>query len=400
MNERLELPATRMFFLDWVRILAFFLLILYHVGMVYVTWDWHTKSPAASDAVEPFMMLSSPWRLSLLFFVSGVALSFLLARMAPGRLARRRSARLLVPLVFGMLVIVPAQPYVEVVEKLGYAGGPLEFMRLYLSAYDGFCREDCLILPTWNHLWFVAYLWVYTVAACALAALLGPRIDAVTRIAGRLLAGWGVIWVPVAVLGLARLTLAPHFEQTHALVDDWYSHAAYFTVFLLGAVVARLPAFWERVEALRWYALALALGSWAILIPWFAAYGLLPVELAERIRLVARVLWVVCGWCAIVAVCGFGRRHLQFDNPARRYLNEAVFPVYIAHQTLIVVLAHAFQPLKLAPGLEALLLVILTVVLSFGIFEAVRRMPLLRPVFGLAPVHPRAMAQCAVPSAA
>ena len=59
--------------LDWVRILAFGLLIFYHVGMYYVTWGWHVKSPFASHAIEPLMMLSSPWRLSLLFFVSGCA---------------------------------------------------------------------------------------------------------------------------------------------------------------------------------------------------------------------------------------------------------------------------------------------------------------------------------------
>ena len=52
----------RLYFLDWVRIIAFFILILYHTGMYYVTWDWHVKSPFASGLLEPFMWLSSPWR--------------------------------------------------------------------------------------------------------------------------------------------------------------------------------------------------------------------------------------------------------------------------------------------------------------------------------------------------
>jgi glucan biosynthesis protein C len=65
--------GQRRYDLDWVRIGAFMLLILYHVGMYYVDWDWHVKSPHASAAIEPLMMLTSPWRLSLLFLVSGVA---------------------------------------------------------------------------------------------------------------------------------------------------------------------------------------------------------------------------------------------------------------------------------------------------------------------------------------
>src|SRR5688500_5149417 len=101
----------RLFFLDWLRIGAFGLLILYHVGMYYVSWDWHVKSPSATSALAPFMMLSSPWRLSLLFLVSGAATSMMLMRGASGSLLRGRTKRLLLPLVCGMVLIVPPQPY-------------------------------------------------------------------------------------------------------------------------------------------------------------------------------------------------------------------------------------------------------------------------------------------------
>src|SRR5262249_10090149 len=75
--------GERRYDLDWVRIGAFILLIFYHVGMYYVTWDWHVKSPYSSHAVEPLMMLTQPWRLSLLFLVSGVATAYLLERQGP-----------------------------------------------------------------------------------------------------------------------------------------------------------------------------------------------------------------------------------------------------------------------------------------------------------------------------
>ena len=126
--------------LDWVRVAAFFLLVLYHTGMYYVTWDWHVKSPHASDALEPFMVSSSPWRLSLLFLVSGTATAFLFRkRAAAGKgFLGQRSWRLLVPLVFGMLVIVTPQSYYEVVEQLpgGYHDGYLAFWGRYLHAVN------------------------------------------------------------------------------------------------------------------------------------------------------------------------------------------------------------------------------------------------------------------------
>ena len=144
--------------------------MLYHVGMYYVSWDWHVKSPHAGTALEPFMRALSPWRMDLLFLISGVATAFMLR---PGgasvALLGLRARRLLLPLAFGMLVIVPPQSYFEVVQRYGYAGSFLEFMRLYLGGYGGFCGAagsgSCLILPTWNHLWFLPYLFVYTLAA-------------------------------------------------------------------------------------------------------------------------------------------------------------------------------------------------------------------------------------------
>ncbi|MBB3221544.1 acyltransferase family protein [Pseudoduganella umbonata] len=379
---------NRLYFLDWLRILAFFLLVLYHTGMYYVTWDWHVKSPHAGGAIEPLMLLSSPWRMSLLFLVSGVASGFLLRKLtAPAPLrgfVRERSARLLVPLLFGMLVIVPPQPYFEVVEKLRYAGSYGDFMALYLQAYGDFCKDgECLTLPTWNHLWYLPYVWTYTLVLAALAAAAGHgALDRAGRQAGLLLAGWKAIVVPVALLALVRILLKPHFEETHALVDDWFNHATYLPLFLAGAVLSGQPGFWRELERLRFAALGIALACWAALV----GYHWQP-EALQVWPVAARIVWAACQWCAIVAACGFARRHLSADGPARRYLAQAVFPVYILHQTLIVCFARLLRGAALPPVTEGIVLVVLTVTASFAIFEAVRRTPvlgpLLRPLFGL-----------------
>jgi surface polysaccharide O-acyltransferase-like enzyme len=379
-------PAARLYFLDWVRILAFFLLIAYHVGMYYVSWDWHVKSPAASTALEPFMMLSSPWRLSLLFLVSGVASSFMLGRESVRRFVGQRTVRLLVPLVFGMLVVVPPQPYLEVVEKVAYAGSYPDFMRLYLTGYHGFCRNgSCLTLPTWNHLWFVPYLWCYTLGLAALVALLGKRFDALAARIGQLLRGWRIVAIPAAVMACMRILLASRFPENHALAGDWYNHANYFFLFTLGALLARVPQFWPRLAMLRWWCLAIAAAGWSAVVVWWALPdNAIAAGEVEAWRLVMRTVYATLAWCAICAACGFAHRHLNRDNAARRYLTEAVFPVYIAHQTLIVVLAHALKPAHLAPGVEAVVLIVLAATGSFATFELVRRVPLLRPLFGLA----------------
>lgn len=379
--------TPRLLFLDWLRILAFFVLVLYHVGMYYVSWDWHVKSDLAGPGLEPFMLLSAPWRLGLLFLIGGVAAATALRRLGAATFLRRRSLRLLLPLLFGVLVVVPPQSYFEVVEDVGFDGGYLRFMALYLRGYGGFCDHDgCLFMPTWNHLWFVPYLWAYSCVLVLLAAGAGERLARLAGLVAAQLQGWRLIVLPAACLALARVTLLRRFGETHMFVDDWFNHATYLFLFLLGALLAHAPQCWPRFTALRWQALGLAASGWAAIVVWRALLraGAPGVDLDTQFAPMAAV-YATTAWSAIVAACGFAARHLERDGPARRYLVAAVFPVYIVHQTLIVVLAHSFKPARLAPGVEGLLLTVLTLALSFAVFELVRRVRLLRPLFGLPP---------------
>ena len=132
-------PCRRLFFLDWLRILAFGALIVYHVGMYYVTWNFHLKSPFASHTLEPWMRLTEPWRMSLIFMISGAAIALMLRRAPPLPLLRQRSRRLLLPLLAGVLVVVPPQAYLEVMQKFTYTGSYLDFLKLYFTHYQGFC---------------------------------------------------------------------------------------------------------------------------------------------------------------------------------------------------------------------------------------------------------------------
>jgi len=397
-------PASsqRLYFLDWLRIGAFALLVLYHVGMYYVSWPWHVKSPDASSALEPFMRLSSPWRLSLLFLISGAATSFMLMRDgASARWLGMRSKRLLLPLLVGMAVIVPPQSYFEVVQQHGYAGSYVDFMRLYVSGHGGFCKAGagCLILPTWNHLWFVAYLFVYTAALWLLLRAWPQALRTLADALSRGLRGAAKLWLPIAVLALLRVMLIDRHPPSHAMWGDWYLHAIYFGVFLVGAAWARDPGAWQRCAELRWPALGIALAAWAAMIVLPLWLGATPAARGQWSWL-GRVMFAAMQWTAIVAAVGFASVHLNRDHHWRATLVEAVFPVYIAHQTLIILFATLLAPLRWTPAVEGPLLALLTLGASFGVYLAVRRARWLRTAFGLDAARTARMPAARIPAAA
>lgn len=161
----------RHFGMDWLRIGAFALLILYHSGMAFVPWDWHVKASHTVIFASVPMNALNAWRLGLLFVVSGYASAALIARTGGGRgFAWSRTKRLMVPTLVAMAVVIPPQPWVELMVKHGYAQSYFYF---WSRDYFRFGAIDGIDVPTWQHLWFVVYLWVYSLALVGLRGLIG-----------------------------------------------------------------------------------------------------------------------------------------------------------------------------------------------------------------------------------
>lgn len=369
--------------LDWARIGAFGLLILYHVGMFYVPWDWELKSRHPLAWLQIPLDWTNPWRLVLLFIVSGAATRFMTRRLSAGALFKARSERLLLPLVFGVLLIVPPQAYVEAIERCGYHGGYLAFWgRYFVSRHASCCGARCVFQPGWKHLWYVAYLWTYT-AVLSLALALAPTlVGQFERLGRRWLAGGRLLLLPITVLLVVRLALEHFFTPNDDFVDDWYRHAVFFLAFCFGFLFATDQSVWARFMRLRWIALALAIVAYALYAGYDWTYhGHLAPPL---VRAALHPVYAVDQWAWTVAVLGFAHRYLVArDGPIRQYLTDAIFPYYIVHQTAIVVYAHGLRPFELSAAREAFLLIAATALTCALSFEIVRRIPWLRPFFGL-----------------
>lgn len=383
-------PIDRRYDLDWIRVGAFFLLILYHTGMFYVPWEWHVKTPHVVEGLMPFMLLTNPWRLTLLFLVSGAATRFMADKTSVGKLTGARIARLLPPLLFAMFVIVPPQSYYEIVEYLAqHPSAPVgveNFWVRYVTASGHWCgaEGDCLTTPTWNHMWFVAYLLFYTLVLAGMLLVWKRGGELIQQACEYLLNGVGLFAWPILFLGMLRATLYAKYGETHALVGDHYVHAVSFGAFLLGFGLAKSEVLRERLIAVRWLALAVAICAWAgwSMYVWTYRHDT-PVP-SPQLKLLMRFVFATDTWCAIVAILGFGAKHLMNKGgPVLRYLTLGVFPFYLVHQTLIVVMAHHLAKLSLPQGLEGAILVVATFAGCFATYEIVRRIPGVRILFGL-----------------
>lgn len=376
---RTQAPERR-YDLDWLRVIAFGLLILYHIGMFYVTWDWHVKSPHAGPWLEPVMALINPWRLPLLFLISGIALHFAIDKSRLRQFVPHRFVRLLVPIVFGMLVVCAPQAYFELFTK-GETGP--DFWAFY-GQYLDFDMEFSILTPTWNHLWYVVYILVYTLAVAALLPLL-RRLEQPMEVLfgwlGRGERGWRLLLVPTLPFLCYALMLAPHFPSTHAFYNDWANHAELFSIVLIGWFAAKSPAFWAGVQRYLAQAIVLALALSAMLA--LARLNRSMVLGSDALQMLVDALRTLFMWATIIALLGLAQRFLNRDSMVLRFLSEAVFPYYILHQTLIVAVGFWVGGLLLPVWLEAGSIVVATLLGCVVLTEAIKRVPPLRPLFGL-----------------
>lgn len=379
-------PSQRRADLDWIRVGAFGLLILFHISLVYAPWDWHVHSTHTFAWLEEVTVVTGPWRLTLLFLVSGAALRFMSRRHTPGAVLRARMARLMPPLLFGILVLVPPQAWLEAMDKGSWSNSLLAW---WLKEFSPAGLADGVPV---NHLWFVEYIVVYSLAAVALMT----RPSWLAKLEAGLewlLSGWRMLVVPILFFALARQFVFPWFGQTNQLVGDWYNHLTSLGAFLFGFAIASRETIWKTLEDQRWRALIIALVSTPLLM----VVSVHPDGLAFN-GWIKHSLHGIEQWTAIAAILGFGSRHLrQTDGPLLRYLTDAVFPCYLAHQTLLVIAAYIVRPLGLPAALEAVLLLAWTLGGSLLVYELARRSGPLRPLWGLKR-HPRPTPPDAAPA--
>lgn len=376
---------ARRYDIDALRVFAFSLLILYHVGMFYVAeWGWHVKSNYQAEWLQLPMRFTSQWRMSLLFMISGLAVSFIWGKYSAGEFALRRIWRLLVPLLFGMAFIVSAQCYYEALTKGIIETGYLKFMGQYLTFQDfpgeAWAGEE-QIHWTWNHLWYLVYLLFYSMLLIPIAWFIDGRGKFIREKFQRLRGVWLVI-IPVLPLMFYYNFIFPNFPSfTRALIDDWYAHALYGTFFLYGYLVARDPGFWTELLRLRKVLLALAI---VFYILFRMRNSLLPDDASVWQDQMSALIAYLNRWLWVLALFGWGHHLLNRPMKWLPYATEAVYPWYILHQSIIIVVGYNLTKMHLGPVLEPALVLLATIGGCWFLHEfVIRRIRFLRPFFGL-----------------
>jgi glucans biosynthesis protein C len=369
--------ARRIHYIDWLRVLAVLLLLPFHTSRVFNAGEpFYVKSAHLSVVLSYILWFISIWHMPLLFLLAGASSYFALERRRGGQYAIERVKRLLVPFVFGFFVLIPPQTWYGARFNSGYSASYWTYITsgsfLVWNIHDGGDYYGGFGI---GQLWFI--LWLFVISLVALPLLLWGRGErgsrAMSRFA-RMLAKpqWWLLAAFLLLLG-------------RALPDPVGKPPFYFLVFfVLGySIMFEHEAFAATAVRYRWA--ALLFGS--ALSVWWVLTGPLRDSMPDPSFPLAGIalLGELGCWLMLVGMMGFGKRWLDQPSAALSYLSEGSYPVYILHQTVIVVAAFYVVQLSWSGPVQWVLLLAIAVVGTGALYEVVRRVGFLRPMLGMRP---------------
>ena len=367
---------------QWLRVGGMLVVFAIHAAEPFNPWDaWHIVGPERSKWFGEVVFLPAPWIMPLFMVLAGEAAWHALERRSWRAYVRERVMRIALPLVAGILVLVPPQVWLERRFRGEFHGSLLAF---YPHLFDGIYPRGNL---SWHHLWFLAFLFVFAIVTLPLFEWLrGPRgRPLLSRIGALCAAPGGLIWLllPAIAFRVAIPLLLPWAP----LAYDWSNRVLLLPAFVAGFVFGGEPRVRRAVDDHWRAALVCALVSSAALCSW-AWPGNVLARLPPMRSWRGVVLWgaYACGAAAwIVALLGGARRHLARPSDALSRASELVYPFYVLHHGVIVAFAFTFVTSRAPLAAQFAVVAGGSLLATVALCAVVAASGTLRALFGLRP---------------
>jgi len=367
----MTLSSERRYDLDWLRVLGVLLLIPFHVALIFVLDPnaiMYIKDVVNSPVLGEAAAFVHMWHMPMLFIISGSATYFALGFRSAGQYIRERFLRLFIPLLFGVLSFVPFTTYIQHSNILSLQEGYIGYFHFDLKHLDGL---NGTFTPA--HLWFILYLFVFSLIGLPLFLALRSgegkgiikALGTITQVPLSLMV-WGIPLTLVAALNI--------------LGDK--NPLSYFLIFFYGFVLAGDARFQQSIDKLTWF--TLTYGVFAVVIN-----VLMPIQSYTEWTM----QWMALGliyqmgrWALTLAALGLGHRFLNHTNNVLRYASEAAMPFYPLHMTFGVMMGYFAIQLDAPVAVKYPLIVLVATGSTLVAYELVRRWNGTRWLFGMKPL--------------
>jgi len=360
--------SKRLYYIDWLRVLVVLALIPFHASLTYLRYGVvYIKEPVSGLASLPFLIIEVPlgdFFMTLLFFVSGVASYHSFNKRGTGLYIGERAQKLALPFGLGYILLCPVTAYIQALYE-GFQGG-------FISFLPRFFWYDTYHYLGYGHLWFLLYLFVFSIICVPLFKWWQAEGGHLERI-GAFFSKGNRLLLPIAFIVLLEVYLRPRFHpDAFIIAGDWANVSVYLSLFIFGYVYAADSRIQEKVK--EYFKLS-------------AVFGIMGLAALYYVNIHSQMFWsdasylgVLWVWakgvyeCAgIIFLLNFRRLCLNRKSRALTYLNRASFTIYIFHYLPVNFFTWLFIRLQMPIFAKYLLVVSLSYLAVFCIWELWKR---------------------------
>lgn len=349
----------RKYYIDNIRILCILMLFPFHTAMIFnglgESWYIHSKALVGATILN---IAVYPWWMSGLFALAGISTVYALRKRTVKQYIQERFFKLFIPLISAILLLIPVQTYLADKYFNLYIGNYIEHFSVYFSLTD-FSGYDGHFTP--GQTWFILYLFIISMVTLPLVIWYKNRNKKIN--------GTTLNMVKIVLMFLIVLIASPILDIGGKSIGEF---AAYF---LLGYFILSIEEVQDKLEQHR-VSLSIA---WVILMIMRCSMFQIGISHGYILEIQQRFF----GWIGILAIIGLGKRFLEFNNKFTGYFTSAVFPIYIFHQSIIVIMGFFIVPNISDAVTQYFIIMGISFILTIIMYEIFRRVAITRFLFGI-----------------
>ena len=378
--SKMAAGATRLYYLDWLRVLAMFSIFFFHNSRFFDFYGWHVKNAETSLGPEIFVQFGNLWMMPIFFILAGASIYYALKFRTAGGFAKERTLRILIPIIIlGWFIMSPPQVYLERLSHGDFSGNFFQFIPHYFDGFYGL-GGNFAVVPM--HMWFLWLLFIFSLIL--LPIFLHNKVTGKSlgsRFATLFEKPWTLV-VPVLLLAVSEVLL-DSLGDLLSWGGGW-NHLSYLGFFISGYLMFSNVRIQANIKRYAVIALIAALVLQAL--HYMFEFGVIKIDIpdSQAAYMGIQIFDTLRSWLFIMAILGFGSRYLNFNNRFLGYTNEAVLPFYILHQTIILIIGFFVVQWSMGIAPKYFIITTSSFIAIMAIYELlVRRINVLRFLFGM-----------------
>lgn len=359
----------RKYDIDWLRTLIVLSIIPFHAMVIFnqdKDWEMYVKDTVNVPSFNFIDCIIGRFHMLTLFLLAGMAIYYSLRKRGAKPFLKQRFKKLFIPLVTASVLLNPVMTYITSVSQghnESFAAHYIGFFTKSIGEFDGMNGGY-----TPAHLWFILYLFVYSLVFLPLFLwLVSPKAERLKDVLA------GFFYKPMTLL----LLCIPYCLSYLVDILDEKNPISYLYIVIVGCIFASDERYLKALNRDKWIYAAITLVSFVFYFAWH-----LPDSAGTALIFTRFFLVKFTKIIPAFALLGLFNCFINKNSRLLQYLSGASYTIYVVHLLVVTAIGFVVIRFSISPLAKLLIIITLSYAVCFALYEGLKRTRYIGTLFG------------------